>query len=95
MIITEAVVQIKRTVNTGNYENVVFDVTLTAALNADDTMNLHEVMAGLWDTAQRNIKAQTAPFTGAKRAEAEAIILGLPENLRAGLLAQLEATLGD
>lgn len=54
--ITSTSISYKRTVNLGNYENVVIEAQLAADLEPGD--NLEEVMRALWTVAVSNVRMQ-------------------------------------
>jgi len=95
MIVKEVEITIKRTVPTGDYANVSYSTRVLVEFQAGDTERMDEIMRAVWDTGNRNIRVQMAPFVKGQRAQVEGIILGLPEEFQAQLLAQLEGTDAD
>lgn len=60
MQITSVSITYGRKINLGDYNNANIEVTLGATLEPTDS--LHDVMAGLWNMAKANVKAQALPL---------------------------------
>jgi len=69
-----------RKINLGDYNSANIECDLWADIDEGD--DLDRCMAGLWDMAKANVKAQALPLKRNLEAQVEQIFLGLPVELR-------------
>lgn len=85
MKITEIVVSYKRTMNLGNFNNAVFEESISAELEDGD--NETQCVADLWRHVKASIQAQALPVVRPRQEALDAAWNSLPDEVKEAILA--------
>lgn len=80
MRITTIAVTYGGKLNLGNYESATIEICLEAILEDGEDPAQAEVR--LWEEAKRSVRAQARPLVEGRRAQVNAVFMGLPEGVR-------------